>query len=188
LPGTQVRIADDGEILLRSRGIMRGYRGLPDDTGELDERGYLRITDRKKELIKTSGGKYVAPALVEGRIKAASPYISQVLAHGDRRNYCTALVTLDPDAIARWAAAQGLPAQPAALAADSTVRRLIQEAVHRANATLARHETVKRFAVLDAELAVETGELTASLKIKRRVVERRHAATRDAMYADPVAH
>ncbi|HSK96140.1 MAG TPA: long-chain fatty acid--CoA ligase, partial [Euzebyales bacterium] len=107
LPGTEVRIGDDGEVLLRSRGVMRGYHNLPDETaavlrdgwlhtgdiGELDEDGYLRITDRKKELIKTSGGKYVAPALIEGRIKAASPYISQVLVHGDRRNYCTALVT-----------------------------------------------------------------------------------------------
>jgi long-chain acyl-CoA synthetase len=200
LPGTEVRIADDGEVLLRSRGVMRGYHNLPDETaavlrdgwlhtgdiGELDEHGYLRITDRKKELIKTSGGKYVAPALIEGRIKAASPYISQVLVHGDRRNFCTALVTLDPDAIAKWASTHGLPDHPAALAPLDAVRHLIQEAVDHVNAALARHETIKRFAVLDAEFSVERGELTPSLKLKRRVVERRHAAVLDSLYVDAI--
>jgi long-chain acyl-CoA synthetase len=188
LPGTEVRIADDGEVLIRSRGVMRGYHNLPDETaavlrdgwlhtgdiGELDDHGYLRITDRKKELIKTSGGKYVAPALIEGRIKAASPYISQVLVHGDRRNYCTALVTLDPDAITRWASTHGLPEHPATLATTDAIRDLVQQAVDRVNAALARHETIKRFAVLATEFSVEQGELTPSLKVKRRVVERRH--------------
>jgi long-chain acyl-CoA synthetase len=200
LPGTDVRIADDGEILIRSRGIMHGYHGLPDETattlrdgwlqtgdiGELDEHGYLRITDRKKELIKTSGGKYVAPAMIEGRIKGASPYISQVLVYGDRRNYCTALVTLDPDSIARWATARGLPTQPATLASMSETRQLIQEALDRVNAALARYETIKRFALLDAEFSVERGELTPSLKIKRRVVERRYAAVLDALYTEAI--
>jgi long-chain acyl-CoA synthetase len=196
LPGTEVRIADDGEVLLRSRGVMRGYHGLPADTatvlrdgwlhtgdiGGLDDNGYLRITDRKKELIKTSGGKYVAPAVVESKIKAASPYVSQVVVHGDRRNYVTALITLDPDAITRWATGQDLPTDPEALATTEEVRRLVQEALDDVNAQLARHETVKRFALLGRELTVETGELTASLKVRRRVVERRHAAVLDTLY------
>ena len=200
LPGTEVRIADDGEILIRSRGVMRGYHGLPDETatslregwlhtgdiGELDDQGYLRITDRKKELIKTAGGKYVAPAIIEGRIKAASPYISQVLVHGDRRNYCTALVTLDPDSIARWATTHGLPTRPAALASMSEAQQLIQEALDRVNATLARPETIKRFAVIDTEFSIERGELTPSLKIKRRVVERHYAAVLDALYTEAI--
>ena len=200
LPGTEVRIADDGEVLIRSRGVMRGYHNLPEETaevlqdgwlhtgdiGELDDHGYLRITDRKKELIKTSGGKYVAPTLIEGKIKAASPYVSQVLVYGDRRNYCTALVTLDPDAIARWATTHGLPTHPATLATIAEVRDLIQRAVDTVNAALARHETIKRFAVLAMEFSVEQGELTPSLKIKRRIVEQRHAAVLDSLYADGV--
>lgn len=200
LPGTEVRIADDGEVLLRSRGVMRGYHGLPAETaavlrdgwlhtgdiGVLDDNGYLRITDRKKELIKTSGGKYVAPATVEGRIKAASPYVSQVVVHGDRRKYVTALITLDPDAIARWAQGHELPADPAVLADTDDVRLLLQEALDRVNAQLARHETIKRFAVLGAEFTVDTGELTASLKVRRRVVEQRYAAVLDTLYDEAI--
>ena len=196
LPGTEVRIADDGEVLLRGRGVMRGYHNLPEETadalrdgwlhtgdiGELDDAGYLRITDRKKELIKTSGGKYVAPAMIEGHIKATSPYVSQVIVHGDRRNYCTALITLDPDAIARWATTHGLPTDAAQLAATAEVRDLLQEAIDAVNAGLARHETIKRFAVLDAEFEVASGELTASMKLRRRIIEQRHAAVLDALY------
>lgn len=200
LPGTEVRIADDGEVLLRSRGVMRGYHGLPAETaavlrdgwlctgdiGELDQNGYLRITDRKKELIKTSGGKYIAPTVLEGRIKAASPYVSQVLVHGERRNYVTALITLDPDAIARWAAGRDLPADPVVLADTEEVRQLLQDALDDVNARLARHETIKRFAVLGTEFAVDTGELTASLKVRRRVVEERHARVLDMLYDDAI--
>ncbi len=126
IPGTEVRIADDGEVLIKSRAVMRGYHGLPGETaetlqdgwlytgdiGELDEKGYLRITDRKKELIKTSGGKYVAPAKLEGMISAASPYISSVFVHGDRRKYCVALITLDPDATSHWAKDKGIADDP----------------------------------------------------------------------------
>ena len=116
-----MRIAADGEILMRGPWIMRGYRGLPEqtrealdpdgwlhtgDVGFVDADGYLTITDRKKDLIKTSGGKYVAPTELESKLKALSPYVAQVLVHGDRRNYVTALVTLDPEAIQRWAARQ----------------------------------------------------------------------------------
>ncbi|GAA1350989.1 AMP-dependent synthetase/ligase [Saccharothrix algeriensis] len=181
LPGTRVRIADDGEVLLGGRGIMRGYHNLPEETaatlvdgwlrtgdiGEVDAAGRLRITDRKKELIKTSAGKYVAPQAVESKLKAASPYIGHVLVHGDQRNYCVALVTLDPDTA------------PEGLDADAEVRH----AVDAANAHLARHETIKKFAVLDKDFSVEDGTLTASMKMRRREIETRYRDVLDGLYA-----
>ncbi|GAA3875596.1 long-chain fatty acid--CoA ligase [Saccharothrix violaceirubra] len=180
LPGTLVKIADDGEVLIGGRGVMRGYHGLPEETaktlvdgwlrtgdiGELDAAGRLRITDRKKDLIKTSGGKYVAPQAVATRIKAASPYIGHVLVHGDQRRYVVALVTLDPDTT------------PAGLDADAEVRRAVDEA----NAGLARHETVKRFAVLPRDFSVEDGTLTASMKLRRREIEDRYREVLDSLY------
>ncbi|MCC8247363.1 AMP-dependent synthetase/ligase [Saccharothrix luteola] len=181
LVGTEVRIADDGEVLIGGRGIMRGYHGLPDETaetlqdgwlhtgdiGELDEAGRLRITDRKKELIKTSGGKYVAPQAVEGLVKANSPYIGNVLVHGDGRNYCVALVTLDADLA------------PADLDADAEVGR----AVSAANEKLARHETIKKFAVLPKDFSVDDGTLTASLKMRRKEIEGRYKDVLDGLYS-----
>jgi long-chain acyl-CoA synthetase len=198
LPGTEVKIAEDGEILLRSRGIMRGYHGLPDETaqtlqdgwlytgdiGELDDENYLRITDRKKELIKTSGGKYVAPTKIEGLIKSASPYISNALVHGDRRKYCVALVTLDPDAVGHWAEEQGVENDPAVIAEHPEMIKLVEAAVDKANSELASYESIKKVAILPAEFAVETGELTPSMKIKRRVVEQQNMDVLDSMYAD----
>lgn len=199
IPGTEVRIADDGEVLIRSRAIMRGYHGLPEDTahtlvdgwlqtgdiGMLDQDLYLRITDRKKELIKTSGGKYVAPAKLEGLLSVASPYISTVFVHGDRRNYCVALVTLDPDATRIWARENGVADDPVAIAEHPAMVELIDSAVAVVNRGLASYETIKRVHILSAEFAIETGELTPSMKMKRRVVEQRNAAVLDAMYDDP---
>ncbi|MEU6778667.1 long-chain fatty acid--CoA ligase [Nonomuraea angiospora] len=196
LPGTEVRIADDGEVLIGGRGIMRGYHGLPEesaaaleegwlhtgDIGELDEAGRLRITDRKKELIKTSGGKYVAPTYLEGRIKAACPYASHVFVHGDRRNYVTALVTLDMDVVKPWAQAEGLPSDPEELREHPRVREEVGRAIDQVNADQASYATVKKFAILAEDFTVETGELTASLKIKRKAVEERHGKTLDSFY------
>ncbi|MFB4263993.1 AMP-dependent synthetase/ligase [Nonomuraea sp. GTA35] len=195
-PGTEVRIADDGEILIGGRGIMRGYHGLPAETaealedgwlrtgdiGELDEAGRLRITDRKKELIKTSGGKYVAPTYLEGRIKAACPFVSHVFVHGDRRNYVTALVTLDMDVVKPWAQAESLPAEPEELREHPRMRAEVEKAIKQVNASEAGYATVKKFAILAEDFSVETGELTASLKIKRKAVEERHGATLDSFY------
>jgi long-chain acyl-CoA synthetase len=195
-PGTEVRIADDGEILIGGRGIMRGYHGLPGETaealedgwlhtgdiGELDEAGRLRITDRKKELIKTSGGKYVAPTYLEGRIKAACPFVSHVFVHGDRRNYVTALVTLDMDVVKPWAQAESLPAEPEELREHPRMRAEVEKAIKQVNASEASYATVKKFAILAEDFSVETGELTASLKIKRKAVEERHGATLDSFY------
>ncbi|MEU4577334.1 long-chain fatty acid--CoA ligase [Nonomuraea sp. NPDC023979] len=198
LPGTEVRIAEDGEVLIGGRGIMRGYHGLPEETaealddgwlrtgdiGELDEAGRLRITDRKKELIKTSGGKYVAPTHLEGRIKAACPYLSHVFVHGDRRNYCTALVTLDMDVTRPWAEAEGLPTDPEELRGHPRMLAEVQKGIDQVNADQASYATIKKFAILAEDFTVEGGELTASLKVKRKAVEERHGSTLDAFYAE----
>ncbi|MEI7031295.1 long-chain fatty acid--CoA ligase [Streptomyces pratensis] len=199
LPGTEVRIAEDGEILLRGPGVMQGYHKLPDkteevlesdgwmhtgDIGELSADGYLRITDRKKDLIKTSGGKYVAPAEVEGRFKAICPFVSNILVHGADRNFCTALIALDGPTLLNWAAEHGMEGKPYAevVAAPQTVE-LIDGYVQRLNADLQRWQTIKKFRLLPRDLDVEHGELTPSLKLKRPVVEREYRGLIDEMYA-----
>ena len=197
IPGSQVKIADDGEILINGPGVMSGYHNLPDataealtdgwfatgDIGEIDEQGYLRITDRKKDLIKTSGGKYVAPQKVEGVLKVASPYVSQVLVHGDGRKYATALITLDPEATEGWAKDQGLSYSSfEELAGSREVHDLIDSQVTEANQSLERWETIKRFEILPSELSVEEGEVTPSLKVRRRAVEEKYADVLNSMY------
>ncbi|MER6032510.1 MULTISPECIES: AMP-dependent synthetase/ligase [unclassified Streptomyces] len=199
LPGTEVRIADDGEILLRGPGIMDGYHQQPEktaevlesdgwfhtgDIGELSADGYLRITDRKKDLIKTSGGKYVAPAEVEGQFKAVCPYVSNILVHGADRNYCTALIALDEIAILQWAKDNGLEGKPYAevVAAPQTVE-MVDGYVKELNAGLQRWQTIKKYRLLPRDLDVEHGEITPSLKLKRPVVEREYKHLIDEMYA-----
>jgi long-chain acyl-CoA synthetase len=200
LPGMETKIAEDGEVLIRGPWIMRAYRGLPEqtaealdpegflhtgDVGHLDAEGFLTITDRKKDLIKTSGGKYVAPTDLEGRLKVLSPVISQVLVHGDRRNFVTALVTLDAEAIGRWAAENGQAGAPAdALAQAPEVRQLVQRAVDELNAGLPRFASVKRFTILPRDFSEAEGELTPSQKLKRKAVEQRYRAELDAMYRE----
>jgi len=153
------------------------------DIGELDDHGYLRITDRKKDLIKSSGGKYVAPQKVEGVLKATSPYISQVVVHGEGRKYVTALITLDPEAIEGWGSGQNLNVSSAEeLAASPEVRDLMQGYIDQANAKLERWETIKRFAILPSELSIDEGEVTPSQKVRRRAVEKRYADRLDALY------
>nr|WTB31138.1 AMP-dependent synthetase/ligase [Streptomyces sp. NBC_00830] len=198
LPGTEVRIADDGEIMLRGPGIMQGYHRQPEkttevleadgwlhsgDIGELSVDGYLRITDRKKDLIKTSGGKYVAPAEVEGQFKAVCPFVSNILVHGADRNYCTALIALDEPTILGWAAENGLEGKPyAEVVASPKVVELIDGYVKRLNGGLQRWQTIKQFRLLPRDLDVEHGELTPSLKLKRPVVEREYKGLIDEMY------
>jgi long-chain acyl-CoA synthetase len=198
LPGTEVRIADDGEILLRGPGIMEGYHKLPEktaevlesdgwfhtgDIGELSPDGYLRITDRKKDLIKTSGGKYIAPAEVEGQFKAVCPYISNILVHGADRNFCTALIALDEAAITEWAKENGLDGKPYAdiVAAPETVE-MVDGYVKQLNEGLQRWQTIKKFRLLPRGLDVEHGEITPSLKLKRPVVEREYKHLIEEMY------
>ncbi|MEU6066082.1 MULTISPECIES: AMP-dependent synthetase/ligase [Streptomyces] len=199
LPGCEVRIADDGEILLRGPGIMQGYHGLPEktaevleadgwfhtgDIGELSPDGYLRITDRKKDLIKTSGGKYIAPAEVEGQFKGVCPYVSNILVHGADRNFCTALIALDEIAILDWAKENGLAGKSYAevVAAPATIE-LVEGYVKQLNEGLQRWQTIKKFRLLPRDLDVEHGEITPSLKLKRPVVEREYKHLIDEMYA-----
>jgi long-chain acyl-CoA synthetase len=188
----------DGEILIRGLPVMRGYHNLPEETaaaltadgffrtgdiGELDADGYLRITDRKKDLIKTSGGKYVAPSHIEGMFKAICPYTSQALVVGQARNFCTMLVTLDPDAIAAWAKGGPLDGKPyAEIVGSAAARDLVGGYVAELNQKLNRWETVKKFAILPRDLSIEDGELTPSLKVKRRIVESTFASDIESMY------
>ncbi len=198
LPGTEVKIAPDGEILFTNRGIMRGYHNQPEatadaldgrwlrtgDIGELDADGFLKITDRKKDLIKTSGGKYVAPQMIEGLLKANCPYVSQVVVHGDNRNYVTALVTLDEEAVRGWAKGHGIDGDLDALTKRPEVSALVKSALDPINATLPSYATVKKFAILPADLTVESGELTTSLKVKRKVVESKYKDVLDGLYGE----
>ncbi|MFE2902303.1 AMP-dependent synthetase/ligase, partial [Streptomyces albidoflavus] len=187
LPGTEVRIAEDGEILLRGPGVMEGYHQLPEktaevlegdgwfhtgDIGELSADGYLKITDRKKDLIKTSGGKYIAPAEVEGQFKAICPFVSNILVHGADRNFCTALIALDEPTLLGWAKEQNLPVTTyAEIVARPETQALIEGYVNRLNEGLQRWQTIKKFKLLPRDLDIEHGELTPSLKLKRPVVE-----------------
>ena len=197
IPGSEVRIADDGEILVKGPGVMRGYHNAAEataealndgwfatgDIGELDEKGYLRITDRKKDLIKTSGGKYIAPQKIEGVLKAVCPYLSQVLVHADGRKYATALITLDPEAIEGWAKEEGLSySSVAELARSQEVHDLIDGFVAQGNQELERWETIKKFEILATELSVDEGEVTPSLKVRRKAVEKKYADVLNSMY------
>jgi long-chain acyl-CoA synthetase len=200
IPGMEVKIAADGEILLRGRGIMRGYHGLPQETAEaldadgwlhtgdigvVGEGGRLAITDRKKDLIKTSGGKYVAPQHVEGMLKLETPLISHALLVGNNRRFCAALISLSEEEILVWARTEGLEGRPYdELVRDPRVEVLVRPHVERVNEGLARHETIKRWAILPSELKIETGELTPSLKVRRKIVEQHYRALLDELFAE----
>ncbi|MFD0783620.1 AMP-dependent synthetase/ligase [Micromonospora azadirachtae] len=199
----ECRIDADGEILVRGRPVMRGYHNLPEETaaaftedgffrtgdiGTLDAQGYLRITDRKKDLVKTSGGKYIAPSHIEGMFKAICPYTSQAVVIGQARNYCTMLVTLDADAIKGWAAGTELAGRDyAEIVAAPQARAMVEEYVAQLNSKLNRWETIKRVTILPRDLTIEDGEITPSLKIKRRGVETNFASEIDKMYAGTLA-
>ncbi|MER7278787.1 long-chain fatty acid--CoA ligase [Dactylosporangium sp. NPDC000244] len=199
----EIRLDSDGEVLLRGTPVMRGYHNLPDETaaaftedrwfrtgdiGELDDAGYLRITDRKKDLIKTSGGKYVAPSHIEGLFKSVCPYTSQAIVVGQARNYVTMLVSLDPDAIIGWAAGTPLAGKSyAEIVSSPEAFELVDGYVRELNAKLNRWEQIKKFSILGRDLSIEDGELTPSLKVKRRVVEKSFAADIDRMYAGTLA-
>lgn len=198
LPGTQVMIAEDGEVLLRGPHVMRGYWNLPEvnaetlladgwlatgDIGELDDKGRLKITDRKKDLVKTSGGKYIAPGLIAAQFKVISSLASNLVVQASDRNYATALISLDPEALEKFAADKGLSGDFESLSQSQAVRDALQADVDALNAQLNQWETIKKFAVLPRDLSEEDGELTASLKVKRKVVEENFADLIEAMYA-----
>lgn len=181
--GLEVKLAPDGEVLMRGRAVMKGYFKKPEDTKEaIDEEGYfhsgdigvfdadgfLKITDRKKDLIVTAGGKNVAPQNIENLLKQA-PLVSQAVVLGDRKPYLVALITLDADAAGR--------------VAKEDVQRLVQADVDAVNAKLSKHETVKKFAILPNDFSIESGELTPTLKVKRKVVAEKYASIVDGLYA-----
>ncbi len=197
LPGTEIRIAPDGEILIRGEHIFREYYRDPEatreaidaegwlhsgDIGVLDAEGFLRITDRKKDIIVTSGGKNVAPQNIENLLKS-DKFVSQAFVYGDRRKYLTALLTLSPDEIAAWAAQNGIAEKdPEALSRHPRVEGMIRARVDEANAKLASFEQIKKFAILPRDFSQETGELTPTLKVKRKVVIQKYGRMLDALY------
>jgi long-chain acyl-CoA synthetase len=177
---------------------MDGYHNMPEETaqtltedgwlrtgdkGEIDADGFLRITGRIKELFKTSGGKYIAPPAIESKFKAICPYASQFVVFGNERNYCVALITLDPDAIADWAKEQGISGDYATIVASDACQKMVQGYVEELNHHLNRWETIKKWKLLDHDLSVESGELTPSMKVKRNVVENNYSDVIDAFYA-----
>jgi long-chain acyl-CoA synthetase len=195
-PGCEVRIAEDGEILVKGPNVFKGYykneeatrETLVDgwlhtgDIGEVDPDGFLRITGRKKDIIITSGGKNITPANLEAEIKQ-HPLVSQCVVIGDRRPYLVALVTLDPEEAVTYATEHGLPPDPAELAENSEVRADIEAHVEKINERFARVEQVKKIAILPADLSQEGGELTPTLKVKRSVVSSKYSEEIDSLYA-----
>jgi long-chain acyl-CoA synthetase len=196
LPGSSVAIAEDGEVLLKGDGVFSGYWNNPaasseslepegwfhtGDIGALDEDGYLRITGRKKELIVTAGGKNVAPAMLEDRLRS-HPLIGQVIVVGDNQPFIGALITIDPDEYPRWAAANGVASPVAEETTNPALVAAVQEAVDHANKAVSKAEAIRSFRILPVDFTIEGGELTPTLKVKRQVVHARYAAEIEAIY------
>jgi len=198
-PGCEIRIADDGEVLVRSPFVMLGYRNQPDktaeaidsdgwlhtgDIGELDDDGYLRLIDRKKEIIINSAGKNMSPANIEAAIKSSGPLIGQAVCIGDRRPYNTALIVLDSDYAPQWAAGQGLDEKALEeLADEPKVIDTVQQGIDAANSHLSRVEQIKKFKVVPGDWLPGGDELTPTMKLKRRPIAEKYAAEIDEMYA-----
>jgi len=198
-PGVELRLADDGELLIRGDFMMRGYRNRSEQTAEsyvgdgwfatgdvatIDADGYVTLIDRKKELIISAGGKNMSPANIEATLKAASPLIGQVCAIGDGRPYNVALIVLDADFAPMWAEREGIEARDlASLARDPRVRAAVQEGVDAANARLARVEGIKRFEIVEGDWLPGGDELTPTMKLKRKPIGEKYAAAIEALYA-----
>jgi len=196
LPGVELKIADDGEILIKGANIFHGYHnmastsfgGVEDgylhtgDLGSIDEDGYLSITGRKKDIIITAGGKNLTPANVENDLKQCR-WISQAVMHGDQRPYPVVLITLDEEEIPIYAREHGLPEDIASLSKDPAIHELIEQEIDRVNSKYAQVEQVKKFAILDHDLSQPTGELTPTLKVKRNVVNEKYGDVFDSLYA-----
>ncbi|MCK8644210.1 AMP-dependent synthetase/ligase [Mycobacterium colombiense] len=197
-PATEVKIADDGEILLRGPGLMTAYHDLPDataealtpggwfrtgDVGEIDADGFLRITDRKKDMFKTSQGKYVAPSAIDARFKGLCPYVSELVVYGEAKPYCVALVGLDAETITEWAGKNGLTGRTfAEIARDEKTHAMIAEYLGVLNSELNRWEQIKDFAIAERELSIEAGDLTPSMKLRRKAVIEEFADRLTALY------
>jgi long-chain acyl-CoA synthetase len=197
LPGTEVRVSEDGEILIRSETVFQGYYKEPEataevlgedgwlrtgDIGEIDEDGFIRITDRKKDIIVTAGGKNVAPQNLENDLKT-SKFVSQAMVVGDKRPFVAALITLDPESLPAWAAERGLPTDMETLVQTEEVRELVQGIVDEVNADRSRYEQIKRFTILPRDFTMDHDELTPTLKLKRRVVADHFSGELEDLYA-----
>jgi long-chain acyl-CoA synthetase len=198
-PGSEVKLGENDEILIKGPGIMDGYHNMPEETsssltedgwlrtgdkGAIDAEGFLTITGRIKDLFKTSGGKYIAPSAVESKFKAVCPYASQFLVFGNDRNYCIALITLDPDAMEGWAAENDMAgASYTEIVNSDKVKAMVAGYVDDLNSKLNRWETIKKWELLDHDLTVESGELTPSMKVKRNVVEENYKDRINALYS-----
>ncbi|MGX9672881.1 AMP-dependent synthetase/ligase [Mycobacterium sp. HM-7] len=197
-PGAELRLADDGELLLRAPSVMKGYRNNPvktaeaidadgwlhsGDIAEIDDEGYVRIVDRKKELIINAAGKNMSPTNIEGAIASSSPLLGPVVAIGDGRPYNVALITLDPDAATTFAAELQISADPAVMAAEPKIRDIVAKAVEAGNAKLARVEQIKRFTILPTFFAPGSDELTPTSKLKRKPIAAKYAAQIEELYA-----
>ena len=194
-PGIEVKIADDGEILVKGDNVFQGYYKNPDSTaetlvngwlhsgdiGEFDDDGFLKITDRKKDLLITAGGKNVAPQNIETLLRRIDG-ISQAVVIGDRRKFLSALMTIDPERAPALAAEKGWPTDPAELAKHEAFRAHVDRGVEEANAGLAKYETIKKYTLIPDDFTIETGELTPTQKIKRRVVNEKYEAEIEAFY------
>jgi long-chain acyl-CoA synthetase len=197
VPGVEIRLAEDGEILVRCEHIFQGYYKDPEttartiedgwlytgDVGELDKDGVLKIIDRKKEIIITSGGKNISPSEIENRLKC-SPYINEAVVVGDRRKYLTALIQIDYDNVAKWAQEQGLAYTTfKSLSQLPEVRELIQKEVDEGNKDFSQVETIKKFRLLNKSLDHDDGEVTATLRLRRKEINRKFASIIEEMYA-----
>ncbi|MCW2766074.1 MAG: AMP-dependent synthetase and ligase [Nocardioides sp.] len=199
LPGSEVKLGEGDEILIRGPHVMDGYHNMPEETaktltedgwlrtgdkGSLDADGFLTITGRIKDLFKTSGGKYIAPSAIEAKFKAVCPYASQFMVFGNEKNYVVALITLDADAMDGWASENGMAGSSyAEIVQSEKVRAMVGGYVDELNARLNRWETIKKWELLDHDLSIESGELTPSMKVKRNVVEDNHKAQIAELYA-----
>jgi long-subunit acyl-CoA synthetase (AMP-forming) len=198
-PGCEVKIAQDGEVLVRSEFVMLGYRNQPEktaeavdadgwlhtgDIGEVDADGFLRLIDRKKEIIINSAGKNMSPANIEAAIKTASPLIGQAACIGDRRPYNTALIILDADFAPQWASQRGIEGSSLEeLATDPRVLEAVQEAIDEANRHLARVEQIKKFTIVQGDWLPGGDELTPTMKLKRKPIARKYEAEIEEMYS-----
>jgi long-chain acyl-CoA synthetase len=199
VPGVEIKLADDGEVLVKSDSVMPGYRNMPDknaetftddgwlltgDIGELDEDGYLTIVDRKKELIINAAGKNMSPANIESHLKTASPLIGQATAIGDGRKYNVALIVLDPDYAPVWAKQTGLEGKSVEeLASEEKCREAVEAGIEEANSKMARVEQIKKFKILPTEWEPGGDELTPTMKLKRKPIEEKYSEEIEALYS-----
>ncbi|QIG42717.1 AMP-binding protein [Nocardioides anomalus] len=198
IPGSEIKLGEGDEVMIKGPHVMEGYHNLPEETakaltedgwlrtgdkGAIDADGFLTITGRIKDLFKTSGGKYIAPSAIESKFKALCPYASQFVVFGDERNFCVALITLDEDAMAGWAAENGMAGTSyTEVVSSDAVHTMVGQYVDQLNEKLNRWETIKKWELLDHDLSIESGELTPSMKVKRNVVQENNKDRIESFY------